>query len=310
MFYVPHNQINFFYSKEKSAFKGEYQFTLAHRIYLKVVHFNSGRINKKNDIKEIVSYFNSHKKSVLNAIKHLEEKGLVKSSKNYFTFVGRDTFLELYPSKSKTTFKFSEEDLTDLKRFKAKLFACLGQTIAQTYGKKTITNEIGYIVKYMSPIEKSNIGKFIKKEKPTYVSSNHLIPGLRLDWTQEQSCTYLGILMNRTKQVMSVKIKQADEFNFLKVQSKKIKKENSNEFIYERRFSYLKSKSFECGEAISYSSYNEALNELNRLKSEMGSYFDKSIVKFVPKLGFSIVKFLPNEISYKLESKLETFTNF
>lgn len=327
-FYIPYQMLAFFHSKERGAYNGEYQFTLAHRIYLYLLHYKSGRIHKSS-IKEIVSFFSSHKRSVLKALKHLEEKSLVKETENYFESVGKNRFKKIHMStfKDKVEFEFTEQDLLDLKRFKAKVFSSVGNVIAKKKGRKLITQFGGNLTKDKALYKRHKILKvkgqlvldYLKPEDNPILNCPYSTQRDRdrasyfepsLNWTQQQGSRYLSMIMGRGRKTIINNLRTSNKLEFIKNNSigsktvfingkiKKIKIADSV-VLTDGGFS---SNNF--AKLRTFDNYFDAKEVLNQLQSSDFDLINKTFIKKV-RNSYYIMKALPNTIVYKLKTKNE-----
>jgi hypothetical protein len=119
------------FTQKTSRCGGEFRHTLAHRLYLYILHYHAGRFNQTQR-KQLVKVLNTSHTALAKAIAHLEQIGLAKTCKNYVTCKSQNHI----KSQFNVRFEFNLTELLDPQRFKNKLFRCRMQTIAAIYGQK------------------------------------------------------------------------------------------------------------------------------------------------------------------------------
>lgn len=234
-FFVPYNMIEFFNSKSSKT-GGVFRHVQAQRIYLYILHKNSGRLSE-NDLKSLSIYFNTSVQNIKKSISTLMSWGLVSVSGNYFTAKGKDEFSKINNSNYFRTYAFTEESLKDSKLFKTLIFKYIGQEVATKKGQKFSQ---GLHIKRKKQGEKA--GQYFvtnairdNADKGLYTSnqSDSLYNGYLLtsetfnptitEVVQKQSLSYLGKANKRSSRTISRKLKQAESMGEIKIVHKKAK---------------------------------------------------------------------------------------
>lgn len=265
---------------------GEYRHVLAHRIYLYLAYYRSGRIRISQQ-KELVKYFKSSHTAVGKAIAHLVESGIGDMKKGYISVIGRKRFEKnINFSKLNTRILFKESDIKDSQQFKKRLFLSLGQGCAMTYGKTIARTDSSNNIPYCDSVtlkggndEQSSFFSSVKK--PEYI--------------QDQASVYLGKFMDRHPMTVYKKMK--------KVRIEKVLKGN-DEFDFRKNMcTALTVNGFnpeESSQVVHFYESSDAYKRLEQLKSDNQS-FHTCFVKEANNGGYAIVKPYPNTYMYGLE---------
>ncbi len=305
-FFVPYNMIEFFNQKSGKT-TGNFRYVLSQRIYLFLLHKNSGRIHTK-DLKDLVSYFGSSKQTIEKALVKLVEMQLITVKGDYYVTYGKRKFTKNSKTNYFRSYKFTEESLTNPKLFKSLIFKYIGQEIAYLKGHK-FSN--GLAVR-----KKSDSGKYFvvntirdNAEAGFYTSSSeqscytdHLLKQESFKFTvtdlmQKQSLSYLGKANNRSSRTISRKLAIAEFNNDILVFSTK------TDTISNCGLEHLSLKNKELAERtwvnlLSSEIHSEAKEMLENFKSRLPILGEDTFVSSMVD-GHSVMRRKANKLYYK-----------
>lgn len=290
MIYLPYSMIEYFSTKQG----GEYRYVLAHRIYLYLAHYRSGRIRVSQQ-KELVKYFGSSITAVKRAIAHLVENGLADMRKGYISVIGRAKFeKKIKFSKLNVRIQFSESDIKDSAKFKKRLFLASCQGCAMSYGRKVdVSSDSSNNIPYCDSVT-------LKGGKDLTFSSL----GKKSEFIQDQASVYLAKFMDRHPMSIyrKMRISRMDRIY-----------NGTEEFDYRKNMCTALTvngfKPEESSQLVHFYDSPSAYIKLEELKANDPTTFKTCFVKEANHGGFAIVKPYPNTYRYGIHIK-PIFKNF
>lgn len=313
-FFVPFNMIEFFNQKSGKT-TGNFRYVLSQRIYLFLLHKNSGRIHTK-DLIELVKFFSSSKQNIEKALAKLVEMQLITVKGDYYVAYGKRKFSKRTESTYVRLYKFTEESLKNPKQFKTLVFKYIGQEVAHLKGKK-FSN--GLIVRQKKESKQYFVINSIRDnaEAGTYTSNqsdslynDHLLkletfnPTVT-DITHNQSLSYLAKANDRSSRTISRKLSNAKFTNEVAVFNKGTKNVSN---------CFLEHHSLDSDDLASRVWINILESEYHHEAKEMLENFKRrfpilSTDTFVAPVsnGFCVYKRATNRVSYnRVDSNTKT----
>lgn len=294
-FYVPYNQIKYFTEKQGDI----YRHNLAHRLYLYLAHFHHGRIKWSNR-KHLVKTFKSSHTAIFKAMAHLSTHGLIDVKKGgWIQVTGKDKLQPKLLSKTgrdfNIEFKFTYNLLFDRLKFNNHLFLTLFQASAMLRGKKLKSKAI--------PL--TNLSDCRMQGEDQSEGSESTKNANNPGFIQLQSSTYLAMMTDRHPATTFKRNKKIDlENHYLKNPDPLREKERGNRTALTK--DGFNTKHF--SEIVGFRDRESAQMHLNKLKTTDKS-FNGCYVMEANHGGFVIVKHIPNEYLFRVQTK-KSFSNF